>query len=522
MSDGLDGHGQPAVPTLTRRPAGVVSLVASLAGTGFSTLIQLIFIPVLVRLLGIEAYGLIGFYLALQGAAQVLDVGLSPALSRELAGLAAHPDATAEARDLVRTVESGYLVLGVVLGAILTGLAPWLGEHWFANAALPRETIVLSLQIMGALLVVQWPISLYQSGLVGLERQIGLNAINATATFLANAGGALFLWLAGPTLPRLLYWLIGVNLVRTIALAIELWRAMPTADRPPRIDPTRLRKIAHYAAGVAVGSAAGLLLTQLDRVAVGRFLPLADLGRYSLAANGVIALGLIAQAAYNALFPRLAGFAEIGDGPALAAQFHLTAQIMAVVVVPLGLVLVLFARDVFTLWTGDALQARAIAPAAALLAGGSVLNALSVPPYALQLAARWTRLNAFVSFALLLVAIPLWISLPQLGGLTGAASVWLIINLLLFTTYAALTFTRLIPAERGNWLRNDVLLPVAAMLVVTGGLRLTADALAPDRTGWVAALALVVATVAAFAVALATTAHPRRALVQLLRDRKVV
>jgi len=500
-----------------RRAHGALALGASLGGTGISTLAQLIFIPIFIKLLGFEAYGLIGFYLAVAGAAQVMDLGLSPALSRELAGLDSHPHAAAPTRDLVRTVEVGYLLLGVVLGAALTGLAPWLGRYWFQGAGLPNETIVQALQAMGLLLVVQWPISLYQSGLVGLEQQVGLNVINTGATILANAGGALLLWWVSPTLITLLVWLIVVNAVRTAALAILLWRNLPAADRGPRIDLSRLRAIAPYAAGMAVGSAAGLLLTQLDRVAVSWYLPLADLGRYTLAANVVTALGLLAVATYNVLFPRLASLVEAGSNDALTDQFHLTAQIVAVIVVPSSCVLSLFAPDVFTLWVGDAAAAAAVAPAAALLASGSLLNALAIAPYALQLAARWTRLNAFLSLGLLAIAVPLWLWLPGVAGLAGAAAVWVIINLMGFTVHATATFSRLLRTERKRWFWEDVTLPVSATVIAAGVVRLAADLWLPDRSGLTAFLLVALAAVVATGAALATAPRTRNNLSALLR-----
>ncbi len=59
-----------------------LNLLANFAGTGWSTLMGLVFIPLYIRFMGIEAYGLIGFYVALQGGLQILDFGLSPTMNR--------------------------------------------------------------------------------------------------------------------------------------------------------------------------------------------------------------------------------------------------------------------------------------------------------------------------------------------------------------------------------------------------------------------------------------------------------
>src|SRR5258707_12755328 len=59
-------------------------LIASFAGTGWSGAVQLACVRLFIKLMGIEAYGLIGFYLVLQPTLQVLDLGLSPTMNREM------------------------------------------------------------------------------------------------------------------------------------------------------------------------------------------------------------------------------------------------------------------------------------------------------------------------------------------------------------------------------------------------------------------------------------------------------
>jgi len=498
------------------RPAR--ALAASLAGTGTATLLQLIFIPVFVNLLGIEAYGLLGFYVGIFGAAQVLDIGLSPALNRDLAGLASRPGDAQAARNLVRSIETGYLALGALLGLALIALAPWFADGWFHDAELPRDTILAAFRWMGVLLAVQWPISLYQSGLIGLERQVDFNVVNVIAALAAHAGGALLLWSTGPSLPKLIAWLAAINFLRAAALGVLLWRGLPATPAQPRFEWAQLQRIAPYATGLAIGGAAGLLLAQLDRFAVGRALPLADLGRYSLAANVILGMSQIAIAVYNVVFPRLSAVREARPRD-LAAQFHVTAQIIGVLVVPIGLVLTVFATDVFTLWTGSAEQGAAIGPAAALLAAGSTLNALAVAPYALQLAARWTRASALLSVAQFLLALPLWWWLPMQYGLPGAAGVWLIVNAVGLIVQAWVTFAHLLPGERWAWLRSDILPTTGAALGAVLFVSFGASWLAPNRVGLAAALTIAAAAALALGAALAASVYPRRAVAAWLNGR---
>jgi len=45
--------------------------MANFAGTGWAALMQIVCIPLYIKFMGIEAYGLIGFYLVLQAMLQV-------------------------------------------------------------------------------------------------------------------------------------------------------------------------------------------------------------------------------------------------------------------------------------------------------------------------------------------------------------------------------------------------------------------------------------------------------------------
>jgi len=83
------------------------NILANLSGTAWSALIGLAMVPLYIRLLGIEAYGLIGFSITLQAILQILDFGLSPTVNRELARFSVLEDKAGEARDFVRTLEAG-------------------------------------------------------------------------------------------------------------------------------------------------------------------------------------------------------------------------------------------------------------------------------------------------------------------------------------------------------------------------------------------------------------------------------
>ena len=61
------------------------NLIVGLVNSIWTALIGLAVVPLYIKYLGIEAYGLIGFYVTTQALLQLLDMGLAPAINREVA-----------------------------------------------------------------------------------------------------------------------------------------------------------------------------------------------------------------------------------------------------------------------------------------------------------------------------------------------------------------------------------------------------------------------------------------------------
>ena len=61
------------------------NIIANYLGQGWRALLGLAFIPLYIKYLGVEAYGLIGIFAILQAWLGLLDMGMKPALGREMA-----------------------------------------------------------------------------------------------------------------------------------------------------------------------------------------------------------------------------------------------------------------------------------------------------------------------------------------------------------------------------------------------------------------------------------------------------
>ena len=237
------------------------NLIANFAGKAWTAVMSLAFVPLYIRFIGIEGYGLVGVYASLLAVFSLLDLGLGTTLNRELAVLSARAGSAQIMRDLVRTLESIYWGLAIVIGILLTALAPLIANYWINAGALSTETVEEVIVIMGIAIAVQFPFTLYSGGLMGLQRQVLLNGITATMATIRVLGAVLVLWLISPTIEAFFLWQLVVSLFQTLIARVFLQKRLPKSNDRSRFKTDLVVKVWRFASGVTGVSIMAMILT---------------------------------------------------------------------------------------------------------------------------------------------------------------------------------------------------------------------------------------------------------------------
>ena len=449
------------------------NIAANYVGRAWMVLMSVAFIPVYLDFLGVEAYGLIGIFLVLQTTFSLLDLGLGTTLNRELARRSANAGDAGAMRSLVRSLELLSWALAAVLAAALIVAAPVIARDWVQPQDLDPADIERAIVMMGLALAFRWSLALYTGGMMGLQRHVALNAIIVVASTVQAGGAALVLWWIAPTVEAFFTWQVIAAAAQAGATMLVLWRGLPRATGA-RFDPSVLRGVWRFAAGITGIMVIAVLTTQLDKLILSRLLSLETLGYYLLAwlfASGLIQ---ITTPVTTALFPRLSQMVERGEDEGLTRLYHRSAQAISVLVIPPAVVLALFGGDVIRLWTGSAEIAANTAPLLTLLAAGTMLNCIMILPFVAQLAHGWTRLSVIYYACAAIVLIPAVVVLAQAYGATGAAAVWLALNAGYVVIVIQLMHRRILRGEKRRWYLVDIALPLAPALIVAGLWRLVA------------------------------------------------
>ena len=483
--------------TLLRR-----NILANFAGSFWQAVMGLAFIPLYIKFMGVESYGLVGIFAALQGVLVVLDLGLSATLNREMARLSVHPENAQEMRNLLRSLEAIYWCVAMAIGVAVMSLAPFIAHDWVKAGRLSPDVIVNATRIMGLAVALQWPASLYTGGLMGLQRQVLLNAVNIAAGTLRYGGAALVLWLVSPSVQAFFSWQMIAGLATTCALAVFLWRELP-AGRRPVFQVQLIRRVWRFAVGISAITILAAILMQLDKIILSRMLTLEAFGYYTLA--GVVGLSLyrLISPVFSAVYPRFTQLVAAGDEQALKSLYHRSSQFMSVLILPATLVVAMFARELLALWTRSSSVAAQSHLLVSILICGTALNGLMTVPYALQLAHGWTRLALYTNAVAVVALVPMIVFMTRRYGAPGGASVWVILNAGYVFIAVHFMHRRLLTSEKWRWYWQDVGVPLAASTAVVGLARLLVrEPMSDFRT------VLTVALISAAALSAAALATP--------------
>jgi O-antigen/teichoic acid export membrane protein len=444
------------------------NLSANIIGKAITGVLSFVFIPMYIRFLGIESYGLVGLFATITALGFAVDFGLSATASRELSRLSVQPGSARAMRDLIRTLEAGIWIIAALLGAVIILGAPSIMKGWVEPNALSAKTVHDAVLEMGVALALQWPVNFYSHAIIGLQQQVALNVINAGMAAIRGVGAVIVLWGISPTIEAFFAWQIAISACHVLCASQQMWRALPSAPARARVHFGAIQQVWRFAVGMSGLTLLTVLNSQVDKVVLSQNLTLTSFGYYTVAWAVAGYVSILCDPVMLAFLPHMAQLVSRGDKAALVAAFHKAAQVMSIAIIPITIFVALFAKEILTVWTKDPIVAQNAAPLVSILICGSALQAVGSVPLALQWAYGWTAPAFWARVGTLALQIPAVYILGRRFGTTGGAAVWLGSNVLIIAAIVAITYRRLLSGKLRHWLGRDLLPPLAAASATAG------------------------------------------------------
>jgi len=448
------------------------NILANYVSQFYVTLIGIVMVPVYIRYMGAEAYGLIGFYAMLQALFMLLDMGLTPTMVRETACFRGGATNALSLRRLLRTLEGIFIGVAMLGAAAMMTGAGSIASKWLKVQQLPLIEVRHAIMLMAVIIALRWVSSLYRGAINGFERLVWLSSFNiavATARFVLVI--PLFVYV-GTAPTDFFSYQLALAMVEVVVLVAQTYRLLPRVAAgqwiPWKWEP--LRKVLKFSLTIAFTTSVWVLVTQTDKLLLSKLLPLSEYAYFTLAvlvASGVI---VISGPISSALLPRLTKLNAEGADTGLIRLYRNATQLVGVIAIPAALVLAFFAEQVLWAWTGDAEIARKAAPVLTLYALGNGILALAAFPYYLQFAKGDLKLHLIGNMLFVVMFIPLLLWATWKYGMVGAGYAWIIANLIPFVIWLPIVHRRFVKGLHIQWILRDVgavvLMPLTAAFLI--------------------------------------------------------
>lgn len=451
------------------------NIFASYLSQIYVTLIGILVLPMYLKYMGAEAYGLVGFFTMLQAWFNLLDMGLTPTVAREAARFRGRATDALSYRRLLRALQLIFASIAFIGGSTLFAFSGFIARHWLNVQSLSFDQVEIALKLMALGVALRWMSGLYRGCISGAEELVwlgGFNAILATLRFVVAV--PVLIWIGHSTQIFFAYQL----LVAVIELGCLMVKARGTF---PKIPDEKLlgwsasflfapiKSVLGFSLTIAFTSTIWILVTQADKLILSKLLALSEYGYFTLAVLAASGVMMVSGPITSALLPRMARLQAEGDEAGLIALYRNATQMVAVIALPTCLLLAFFSEQVLWIWTGDMHAAAQAAPVLRLYALGNGFLVISAFPYYLQFAKGDLRLHLLGNLFFLLFLIPLLIWASMKYGSSGAGYVWLFSNAMYLLAWVPMVHRRFAKGLHRQWLIHDLgLIAFPSALVAMG------------------------------------------------------
>jgi O-antigen/teichoic acid export membrane protein len=411
-------------------------------------------VPFYLKFLGSEAYGIVSFFTVLGGVMAFADAGLSATLNREFARTDRAP---AYKANLLTTVETLYFFICIAILLFVWTLAPLIASRWLNIESIPIERVVRYIRMIGCCIALQFPCSLYQGGLLGLQKQVLSNTLQI-AWSLFRSGVLLLLLYFFPALDVYFGWQAGITLLYLMTLRLIVRKQVRIKDKTA-FSKQILADVWRYALGMMIMSILSAILVQIDKLITSNLFSLSEFGYYTLASTIAQVPMMIVTPVGTAILPQLTGLLSGGKKKETIYLFRKINFIVVAIASMTVSALIVYMPDILYLWTKNDALVASVTQVARILCLGTLFQTLQLMPYYLGVANGHTKTNIRIGIFSILFLVPAILLLIRSFGIIGAGIPWLIMSFVTFFAMGYLILKKFAPGYFNTWLLSDTCLP---------------------------------------------------------------
>lgn len=394
----------------------------NLMGLGLPLVVAVIAIPVLIRSLGVEQFGILTIIWAVVSYFGLFDLGLGRAVTQQVATCAAAGD-LARMNAVIGTSTALMWALGMIAALIMIASAALLARELTGTGdpgSVTRAFWWMAIAMPAVVLT-----SGYRGILEALGRFEVVNAIRLPMGILTYAGPLAVVWLGHGSLEAIAAVLSLGRIVACVVHAHYAKRCLPQEARGGGLDRALVRPLLSFGGWITVTNIVAPLMNYTDRILLGLAVSAAAVAYYATPQELVLRVGIIPTAITAVLFPIFASQATGLGTDRMRSHLARYTLIMLGLLLPLTIFLVALAHLLLAKWITPAFADQATVPLQ-IMAVAALCSGLAQVPFTMLQG----RSRADLTAKLQLLELPLYLGLLWFlvvnYGITGAALAWLI------------------------------------------------------------------------------------------------
>lgn len=437
-------------------------------------------VPLYIRYMGAEAYGLVGFFAMLQVWFNLLDMGLTPTMARESARFHGGASTALEYRRLARALEGVFCAVAVLGGCLLYALAEPMATEWLKASQLPTQEITQALQLIALIVALRWMSGLYRGVITGAERLVwlsGFNSLVATGRFVLVLPVLMFVSAA----PKAFFiFQLGVAVFELLGLTLMAYRLLPAIPKGQRIhwEWAPLKPVLKFSLSIAFTSSVWVLITQTDKLILSKILSLENYGYFTVAVLLASGISAICTPITNALIPRMTRLNAENLHGEVRDLYRKYTRFIVLVSAPISLLMINFPNEILFAWSGNRKIVENSSLTLSLYSAGYWILVVAAFPSYLQYAVGRLKFHVIGNILFLIVNVPLLIYLTTSHGGNGAAFAWFITNLTYLLFWTPVVHFNLLKGVHLQWLAYDIFttaLPVGLVALLARSMIVLSD-----------------------------------------------
>ncbi len=436
-----------------------LNTITNYIGQGYTIAVAIIITPFYLQYLGAEAYGLVGFFMVMQNWLNLLDMGLSTTLGRQVAYARGQVNGFKEFHNLLRSFELIFFVLtlGIVVG-IYFG-SNWLARSWIKSVVLSSENISYCISIMGIIIGLRFFSTIYRSGINGFEDQIWINKAGVAINSLKYIGSFLMLVYVSNDIRRFFEYQFVIGVLEAVLLGRRFYYNLPPSDISitwVKIDWSIFKEIIPFTLSITYTSAILIAITQFDKLLLSGSLSLEEFGYFSLITLITGAVISLSTPVFLAFLPRMTMLVSKRNLKEMISVYVNLTQIVTWITFSSAVLISIFSQEILYSLTGDKkafIWGREILFWYAL---GSGIFVLGTFQYYLQNAFGTLRLYVIGSTLSLVIQLPLIYFVTIKYGALGAGQLWFVFSAIWFLGWTTVVHSKLLPGFHLKWLTKDL------------------------------------------------------------------